>query len=75
MAEKTVRELTGEIWAELESESRNAAMNGSPLKTMSVDALNRILDVIMGVLARHENTLLVNDRDLPVEPLGRWYRE
>lgn len=75
MAEKTVRELTGEIWAELEQESRNAAANGSPLHSLNMDALNRILDVVMGVLARYENTVIVNDRDLPVEPLQRKFAE
>ena len=71
MSERTIRELAGEIWAELEQESRNAPINGSPLRTIQMDAMNRLIDVIMGVLARHENTLLVNDKDMPVKPLRR----
>lgn len=30
-----------------------------------------VLDVIMGVLARHAGTKLLNDSDLPVTPLPR----
>ncbi len=75
MVEKTVRELAGEIWAELEQESRDAVANGSPLHSMSMDSMNRILDIVMGVLARHDSTMIVNDRDLPVEPLQREFAE
>ena len=75
MSERTIRELAGEIWAELEQESRNANIHGSPIRSIHVDTMNRIIDVIMGVLARHENTLLVNDKDMPVMPLRRDFHE
>jgi hypothetical protein len=33
------------------------------------------LDIVMGVLARHVGTLLVNDSDLPVAPLPHHPKE
>lgn len=63
MNEKTVRELTGEIWAEI---------NGAYWRRgdkVDVDALNEFIDIALGVLARHEGDTIVNDPDLPVAPL------
>ncbi len=73
MLEKTVRELAGEILAEIIQESWNEASNGTPLVSINREALDRIVDIIMGVLARHGNVMIVNDSDLPVEPLPRQF--
>jgi hypothetical protein len=73
MLEKTVRELTGEILAEILQESWNAASNATPLVSLQMEARDRIVDIIMGVLARHSNVMIVNDSDLPVEPLPRQF--
>ncbi len=73
MLEKTVRERAGEILAEIIQESWNAASNGTPLVSINREALDRIVDIIMGVLARHGNVMIVNDSDLPVEPLPRQF--
>jgi hypothetical protein len=56
----TVRELGGEIWAELSSFSDSEL----PWQTK-----NRIVDVVMGVIARHVGSVVKNDSDLPVSPL------
>jgi hypothetical protein len=56
---RTVRELGGEIWAELSS---------IPEGDLRWDVRNAIVDVVMGVLARYAGTVLENDPDLPVEP-------
>jgi hypothetical protein len=56
----TVRELGGEIWAELSSLSDGEL----PWQTK-----NRVVDLVMGVIARHVGTAIRNDADLPVEPL------
>jgi len=75
MLEKTIRELAGEIWAEIEQESRDAALQWSPIVSINSDAVNRIMDIVMGVLARHDNSTLVNDKDMPVEPLRKQFIE
>jgi len=58
--ERTVRELAGEIWAEMRQ-----------VEGLDWQVRNRITDVIMGVLARYDGATIVNDRDLPVKPLPR----
>lgn len=58
---RTVRELGGEIWAEL---SRRI-----PDDELDWQKKNQIIDLIMGVLARHSNCSIQNDPDLPVVPL------
>ncbi len=59
----TIRELGGEIWAELSLRV--------PETQLSWRAKDAIVDVIMGVLARHEGARILNDRDLPVEVLPK----
>jgi hypothetical protein len=56
----SVRELGGEIWAELAS---------FPDKELHWQTKNSIVDIIMGVMARHVGATLKNDPDLPVTPL------
>ena len=57
----TVRELGGEIWSEI---SKRIAEENINWKWKS-----KVVDIVMGVLARHEGEVLANDRDLPVAPL------
>lgn len=57
---RTIRELGGEVWAEAQSIEEAAA---------NWELVNKLVDVVMGVLARHTGAVIVNDRDLPVEPL------
>ncbi|MCC7424016.1 MAG: hypothetical protein IT428_27440 [Planctomycetaceae bacterium] len=71
MAERTVRELAGEIWSEVNHEWIDAAANGSPLATLDINAFHRILDILMGVLARHIDARIINDEDFPVVPLKK----
>ena len=68
MSEVTVRELGGEIWAELFSAARKGEPN---LSSVSAEATDALIDFIMGVLARHEGECIKNDADLPVTPLPR----
>jgi hypothetical protein len=58
MKTRTVRELGGEIWSELRG-----------IEGVDWEDLNQAVDVIMGVLARHAGTTIMNDSDLPVAPL------
>ena len=57
---RTVRELGGEIWAELTYAFRD---------DIHWQTLDSAVDVIMGVLARHDGVTVMNDEDLPVTPL------
>ena len=54
---KSVRELGGEIWAQLRG-----------VEGLDWRVLNLVTDEILGVLARHVGTTIVNDPDLPVQP-------
>jgi hypothetical protein len=64
MKEKTVRELVGEVWAEITQESLKGACN------IQVEDLNIVVDICLGVLARHTGCVIKNDKDLPVAPLS-----
>ena len=63
---RTIRELGGEIWAEIQICVRDPQ---HPLAQMDWRHLAPITDIVMGVLARHNGTAIVNDEDLPVAPL------
>ena len=65
---RNVRELGGEIWGELVIRARDPQ---HPLAAMDFQCLSPIIDVVMGVLARHDGTVIVNDDDLPVAPLPK----
>jgi hypothetical protein len=56
----TVRELGGEIWAELSSFSD---------EELHWETKSKIVHVVMGVIARHAGAVVKNDPDLPVAPL------
>lgn len=58
---RTVRELGGEIYSELYQRVADEKV-GWQVKT-------EIVDLIMGVLARHAGSIIENDEDLPVTPL------
>jgi hypothetical protein len=57
----SVRELGGEIWAEL--------VYTFPESELPWQIGNRVVDVVMGVIARHVGAAIRNDPDLPVSPL------
>lgn len=58
---RTIRELGGEIWAEMNNRVSESEAN--------FEVKNRIVDIAMGVLARYAGAVLENDEGLPVEPL------
>jgi hypothetical protein len=58
---RSIRELGGEIWGELNPRIDDL---GVPW-----EAEIEIIDLVMGVLARYDGYLIVNDTDLPVEAL------
>jgi hypothetical protein len=58
---RTIRELGGEIWAELEKRI--------PDHRADWRTRGSIVDVVMGVLAAHAGEMIENDVDLPVETL------
>jgi hypothetical protein len=74
MQERTVRELAGEIWSEMLQKQLFDIAPFSKFKD-NADLLEQSVDLIMGVLARYEGFQIVNDEDLPVEPLPRIERE
>ena len=61
---KTIREITGEIWAELLWETNFG--DSLALKGMSHLAAEKTVDVIMGVLARYHTLVITNDEHMPV---------
>jgi len=63
MSEKTVRELAGEIWAEINSAHWRRG------DEIDVEVLNAFIEVASGVLARHDGATILNDPDFPVAPL------
>jgi hypothetical protein len=58
---RSVRELGGEIYAELE---KRIPEHRADWRTRA-----SIVDVVMGVLAAHAGERIENDADLPVDPL------
>jgi hypothetical protein len=57
---RTIREIGGELAAEL----------GAVFSDEQIDwrTKEQVLDLVLGVLARHAGSTLANDEDLPVEP-------
>lgn len=66
--QKSVRELGGEIWAELNYECGSEV---SPLSHIDYVTLDQLTDFVMSILARHIDTVIVNDEGLEVEPRPR----
>lgn len=60
---KTVRELGGEIYSELDQRIAD--------EKVSWQTKTEIVDLIMGVLARHAGSRIENDEGLPVAPLSK----
>lgn len=60
---RTIRELGGEVWSEL-----SAAI---PEEEADWKVKNKVVDIVMAVLARYEGSVIENDADLPVEPLPK----
>ncbi len=68
--QRTVRELSGEIWAEI----NHMILDGvKPFTAFEDDEKTKLLgaciELISGVLARYDGFSIVNDKDFPVEPL------
>jgi len=72
MEQKTVRELGGEVWAEI-TQIQNSTDNNSLLNGIDFKVSQELSDLVMGVLARHTGAIIVNDEDLPVTPLAKTY--
>ncbi|CAG0931226.1 hypothetical protein PLCT1_01668 [Planctomycetaceae bacterium] len=64
--ECNIRLLAGEIWAEV---NMRALSGVDPPLPNDVTLLHTVLDVAMGVLARHVGETIRNDDGLPVPPL------
>lgn len=68
--QRTVRELSGEIWAEI----NHMILDGvEPFTAFEEDEQGKLLtaciELISGVLARYDSFSIVNDEYFPVEPL------
>ncbi len=66
MNKRTIRELGGEVWAEISTRRSHGHIK---LKNLQQEALDEIIDLFMGVLARHKDTVIEDDEGLPVTPL------
>ena len=66
MSTKTIRELGGEIWAELNSARESPA---STLGALNWKQTIAISEFVMSVLARHVGVRLIQDEGLEVSPL------
>ena len=73
MAEKTVRELGGEVWAEITQLQNSPEENA--FSDVGFELSQGVCDLVMGVLARHVGTTIVNDDDFPVQPLEKKFTE
>ena len=62
---KTVREFGGEISATL---TKLQLTEDPVIKDVDIKITGYIVDVAMGILARHIGTTIEQDNDLPVEP-------
>lgn len=75
MREITVRELGGEIHAELSMSVRfrrnELATQLQQIDEFDFNAFSAFVDLAMSVLARHCNEVIINDSDLPIEALAR----
>lgn len=72
MKQRTVRELSGEIWAEIEHDMLEKKSAGATLYDgFSNDAFIAVLELITGVLARHVGSVITNDSDIPAVPLPK----
>ena len=60
---RTVRELGGEFWSELAKRLAEEDAN--------FEVKNQIVEIMMGVLARHEGEVIENDEGLRVPPLDQ----
>ena len=70
MEKRSVRELGGEVWAEI-TQLQNAEGGDSLLKEVDFKATQELCELVMGVLARYEGITIVNDGDLPVRPIAK----
>lgn len=66
MSTISVRTLGGEVWAELTT--RMVRKEG--FHTLSVETMNEIIDLLVGVLARHMGKTIQDDLEFPVQPLS-----
>jgi len=65
---KTVRELGGEVWAEI-THRQNRISDDNLIGDIDFRVVQELSDILMGVLARHVGCTIINDEDLPVTPL------
>jgi hypothetical protein len=67
---RNIRSLAGEIISALDHAARDPEHPFHPkLHTLQWDTRCAVGDLVMAVLARHDRITLMNDPDLPVEPL------
>lgn len=76
MKERTIRELSGEIWAEIHTAIDLKRDRGdhalAPLDTKAVDA---VVDIVTAVLARNAGKTIIRDQDQPGSPLLSLYSD
>ena len=72
MTSVTIRELGGEMWAELSDLVQvSKAQGDNTFMGYNFEALNKTIDLAMAVVARHVGETIVNDGDIPVIPLPK----
>ncbi len=76
MKERTIRDLSGEIWAELHTAVEARRDRGDQaFGTLDMAAVDAAVDVITTVLARNVGKTIVNDIDQPTQPLISLYSD
>jgi hypothetical protein len=76
MKERSVRELSGEIWAELHAVIDSRRDRGDHIfGSLDCQSIDAAVDVITGVLARNTGKTIVADDDQPTTPLMALYSE
>jgi hypothetical protein len=76
MKERTVRDLSGEIWAELHTAVDARRDRGDDvLSVLDSKCVDAVVDVITAVLVRNAGKTIVQDGDQPILPLLCVYGE
>ena len=66
--QKNIREIGGEIWSEITHRQNNPDENCLICDT-DFRTTQQLVELVIGVLARHSGSVIINDDELPVIPL------
>jgi hypothetical protein len=76
MKERTIRDLSGEIWAELHTSIDSHRDRGDhPLAALDTKGVDTIVDIVTTILTRNVGKTIVRDQDQPGLPLINLYTQ